>query len=208
MSPSKAKIFLYACAIGLIGAPTSRATQLRPDAAQDFSLTPAEQATIAQGGITVRHRSIAGTSLNEFFSAGYVDAPVDQVLAFYEDYRNTPKFQDSIRKIERIGVWPDYQQIEYWIDLPFPIGRRNFVLDVSGEGIPGQRGAIWWRLEHGDIREMRGSYLTTAAGPDRTLVKYHLVADMNTWLPAWLVGFVQGGTIPNVIGAARRDLGH
>lgn len=171
----------------------------------DFALSAQDWSQVNSGGIIVHHRTLAGTQVNEFFSAGYVDAPVDEVFAFYQHYQNTPLYQDSVKRITQIASSGHYRQLDYQVQLPFPIGHRHFVLDLEGAGVPGERGAIWWSYDHGDIRQMQGSYVVSAAGPDRTLVKYHILADMKTWIPSWLVGFVQGGTIPNVVEAARKD---
>lgn len=183
-----------------------------------FELTASEWEKVKAGGITVRHVNNGQT--NEFFSAGYVKAPVDEVFWYYEDHNNTPKYQNSIKKIEveedkspkRTAVGNDvmggYRRLQYHLSLPFPIGWRRFVLDLEGNGQPGKFGDIWWSLNSGDINEMMGSYVVTPYpfNKDWTLVRYWVKADMNTWIPGWLIGFVQGGTIPHVVAQARKDL--
>ena len=182
-----------------------------------FDLSASEWEKVKDGGITVRHANHGQT--NEFFSAGYVKAPVDEVFWYYEDHNNTPKYQDSIKKIDveedkspKRGAPGDvrggYRRLVYHLSLPFPLGWRHFVLDLEGTGEPGKNGDIWWSYNSGDIREMMGSYVITAYPDNKnwSLVRYWVKADMNTWIPGWLIGFVQGGTIKNVVAQARKDL--
>lgn len=175
---------------------------------EKFQLTATEWEEVKDRKIATRRHSEG--RINEFFSAGYVNAPVRKVFDYYENHENTKKFQDSIKELKVIIDDHDsssgYRQLEYGLSLPWPIGKRNFVLDLNGKGEDGKWGDIWWSLNEGDISEMMGSYVMTAEGSSKTLVRYHVKADMNTWLPTWLVGFVQGGTIPNVIRQARKDL--
>ena len=115
--------------IGMLGlvaapAPAQAARGVVPEQPEVFTLLPGEKLDLARRQITVRHEE--NGSLNEFFSAGYVNAPVDKVFAFYEEYRNTPKFQDSIKDIKPVIVEPNYRQLEYWMSLPWPIGIAPF----------------------------------------------------------------------------------
>lgn len=184
-----------------------------------FDLTASEWEKVKAGGITVRH--VNHGQANEFFSAGYVKAPIDEVFWYYEDHNNTPKYQNAIKKIDveedkspkrgggsTADILGGYRRLQYHLSLPFPIGWRRFVLDLEGNGTPGKYGDIWWSYNSGDINEMLGSYVVTPYphNKDWSLVRYWVKADMNTWIPGWLIGFVQGGTIPHVIAQARKDL--
>lgn len=182
-----------------------------------FDLSASEWAEVKAGAITKRH--VSHGQANEFFSAGYVKAPVDEVFWYYEDHTNTPKYQNAIKKIDveedkspKRGAPGDvrggYRRLQYHLSLPFPIGWRHFVLDLEGNGEPGKYGDIWWSYNSGDINEMLGSYVITQYPDNKnwSLVRYWVKADMNTWIPGWLIGFVQGGTIPHVIAQGRKDL--
>ena len=108
-----------------------------------------------------------------------------------------------------------YRRLSYDLQLPWPVGARKFVLDLEGQGEAGKWGDIYWSKNSGgdcncgaDIDEMMGSYVVTPYPPNRnwSLVRYWVKANMNTWIPGWLVGFVQGRTIPHVVSQARADL--
>ncbi|MBM3269996.1 MAG: hypothetical protein FJZ01_20365 [Candidatus Sericytochromatia bacterium] len=187
-----------------------------------FELSAGEWASIAKGEIVVRHANRG--QINEFFSAGYVKAAVDDVFWYYEDHTKTMRYQNAIRGVaveednsprRGSGGQGGYRRLRYDLQLPWPVGTRKFVLDLEGHGEAGGWGDIHWsKNESGDcgcaadIAEMMGSYVVTPYPPNRkwSLVRYWVKADMNTWIPGWLVGFVQGGTIPHVVAQARKDL--
>ncbi|MBM3266007.1 MAG: hypothetical protein FJZ01_00025 [Candidatus Sericytochromatia bacterium] len=191
---------------------------------QRFDLSADEWDTVKAGGITVRHSNKG--QVNDFFSAGYVKASVDDVFWYYEDHNNTPKYQNAIKRISveedltpkrgnAAGEQGGYRRLKYEMVLPWPIGTRNFVLDLEGQGEAGKWGDIFWSKNTGgdcdcaaDVDEMQGSYVMTPYPDNRkwTLVRYWVRGDMRTWIPGWLVGFIQGRTIPNVIAQARKDL--
>ena len=193
---------------------TRKAVRSKP---AKFELSASEWGNVKEGKVTVRH--VNKGQVNEFYSAGYVKADVDDVFWYYEDHTNTPKYQNAIKKISveedkspkrnaASGEMGGYRRLMYQLVLPWPIGTRNFALDLEGQGEPGKAGDIWWSFNEGDIDEMMGSYVVTPYPTNRkwSLVRYWVMADMNTWIPGWLVGFVQGRTIPNVIEQARKDL--
>ncbi|MEB3297879.1 MAG: hypothetical protein VKO21_00140 [Candidatus Sericytochromatia bacterium] len=182
--------------------------------AERFDLTAAEQTKVNAGDIVTRHERHG--SSNEFYAAGLIKANINKVFDYYRDHNNTTKFQSSIKKIDPLILDDEktrYRQLKYTLSLPWPIGQRLFILDLQGDGEVDKWGDIWWSYNKGEvdgfkgqITEMMGSYVMTAKGPDTTLLRYHVATDLNTWIPGWLIGFIQGGTIKNVIEQGRKDL--
>ncbi len=220
----KTAIGMISAVIALSLAPAAFSADRKPVRGKPnkFELTADEWEKVNAGGITVRH--VNNGQVNDFFSAGYVKASVDDVFWYYEDHNNTPKYQNAIK---RISVEEDltpkrggseqggYRRLKYELVLPWPIGTRNFVLDLEGQGEPGKWGDIYWSKNGGgdcdcgaDVDEMMGSYVVTPYAANRkwTLVRYWVRGDMKTWIPGWLVGFIQGRTIPNVVAQARKEL--
>ncbi|MEB3236491.1 MAG: hypothetical protein VKO64_02550 [Candidatus Sericytochromatia bacterium] len=198
--------------IGTADAAGSR-TEVR-GTAERYELTADEQEKVNAGGIVTRHKRDGST--NEFYAAGLIKAPVGKVFDYYRNHENTMRFQNTLKKIEPLMLDDErtrYRQLKYTLSLPWPIGQRLFILDLQGDGKPGEWGDIWWSYNkgvidgfRGQITEMKGSYVMNAKGPNLTLMRYHVETDLDTWVPGWLIGIIQSGTIPNVISQGRKDL--
>ncbi len=178
-----------------------------PVMAEPFFASPtdAEMARLEKGEIITTGRTLPGTSVNEFTAVGIVKANWEDILEYYADVQNTRKFQNAITKIDviqenRAEMW---RRAHYDLSLPWPIGQREFNLYLSANR---DRRFIEWKFERGNIKEQRGSYATKELGSKKTLVSYRVAADLDTWLPAWIINFIQAGTIPHVIEQARKDV--
>ena len=208
-----AGVGLVLTGLALFPDPASAARTAVRGAPEKYALTAAEQEKVDKGGIVTRHERHGDS--NEFYAAGLIRANINKVFDYYRNHENTPKFQNSIKKIVPIILDDEsrYRQLKYTLQLPWPIGQRLFILDLAGAGKDGEWGDIWWSYNKGEvdgftgqITEMRGSYVMTAVNPKTTLLRYHVETDLDTWLPSWLIGFIQGGTVPNVIEQGRKEL--
>ncbi|MEB3188007.1 MAG: SRPBCC family protein [bacterium] len=186
-----------ACVMGLVG----------PGMAEPFFASPsdAEMARLDKGEIITTSRTLPNSSVNEFTAMGIVNANWEDILEYYADVQNTRKFQNAIKKIDvvqenRAEMW---RRAHYDLSLPWPIGQREFNLYLFANR---DRRFIEWKLERGNVKEQRGSYATRELGAKKTLVSYRVAADLDTWLPAWLINFIQSGTVPHVIEQARKDV--
>lgn len=178
-----------------------------PVMAEPFFASPsdAEMVRLEKGEIITTSRTLPSSSVNEFTAMGIVNANWEDILEYYADVQNTRKFQNAIRKIDviqenRAEMW---RRAHYDLSLPWPIGQREFNLYLSANR---DRRFIEWKLERGNVKEQRGSYSTKELGAKKTLVSYRVAADLDTWLPAWLINFIQAGTVPHVIEQARKDV--
>ncbi|MBM3260368.1 MAG: hypothetical protein FJY99_11565 [Candidatus Sericytochromatia bacterium] len=219
MKPLKS-LLIVALAVGATAASlvqTADAAGSRTEVrgtAERYDLTADELEKVNAGSIVTRHKR-EGSS-NEFYAAGLIKAPVDKVFDYYRNHENTMRFQNSLKKIEPLILDDErtrYRQLKYTLSLPWPIGQRLFILDLKGDGKPGEWGDIWWSYNkgtidgfRGQISEMKGSYVINAKGANLTLLRYHVETDLDTWLPGWLIGIIQGGTVPNVVSQGRKDL--
>ena len=192
--------FAFALVASLAGLNT-------PVLAEPFfgSPTDAEWDRLNKNEIVTTSKTLPGTSVNEFTALGIVNANWEDILTYYADVQNTRRFQNSITKIDVIQqnekeMW---RRAHYDLSLPWPIGQREFNLYLSANR---DKRFIEWKLERGNIKEQRGSYAAKELGPKKTLVSYRVAADLDTWLPAWLINFIQAGTVPHVIEQARKDL--
>ena len=191
----------------LVASALSIVAFVGPSMAEPFFASPtdAEMARLEKGEIITTSRTLPGTSVNEFTAMGIVKANWEDILEYYADVQNTRKFQNAITKIDviqenRAEMW---RRAHYDLSLPWPIGQREFNLYLSANR---DRRFIEWKLERGNVKEQRGSYSTKELGAKKTLVSYRVAADLDTWLPAWLINFIQAGTVPHVIEQARKDV--
>ena len=178
-----------------------------PVKAEPYFAAPsdADIARLEKGEILTTSRTLPNSSVNEFTAMGLVNANWLDILEYYADVQNTRKFQNAITRIDviqenRAEMW---RRAHYDLSLPWPIGQREFNLYLSANR---DRRFIEWKFERGNIKEQRGSYATKELGPKKTLVSYRVAADLDTWLPAWLINFIQAGTVPHVIEQARKDV--
>lgn len=179
---------------------------LLPAVAAPFRANPVgdELKRVKSREILVTHQILPGTNVNSFTAVGVVNAPYEKTLRYYADPNNTKKFQTAIKKLDIIAKSEEYRRTaKYLIGLPWPLGDRNFTLDVWA--VPEEK-HIEWKLVEGDVKEFRGSYAVTPWGENQTLVSYQVETDLNTWVPPVILSWAQGRTIPNVITMARKDL--
>ncbi len=189
----------------LLLAVAAMTTSVRPAHATPYRATPSpeEWRRIHAGEVLSSHRILPGSSVIEFTAIGQVKAPAENLLAFYFEPTTLRRFQSAIREHRVISSQFQRMQVRYDVGLPWPLGSRNFTLDIHS--VPTEQ-AVEWRLLEGNVKENRGSYAVTPMTNGQSLVTYRIQADLDTWLPPFLIAWVQGGMLPKVILEARQEL--
>lgn len=158
---------------------------------------------IRSGEVLRSHRVLPNSHTIEFTVLGQVKAPPERLLAFYFEPTTLRRFQNAVRSHQVVGAQPQRMQVRYDVGLPWPLGNRNFTLDLHARP---DANVVRWSLVEGNVKENRGSYAVAPMPNGQTLVTYRIQADLDTWVPPFLIAWVQGGMLPKVILEARREL--
>lgn len=176
-----------------------------PGLAAPYFGTPTHQEwkQIEAGEVVVTRRTLPGTRIIEFTAMGRVTAPIEKLVRYYVDPKSVLKFQDAIKDQRLLAQEKTRARVHYLIGLPWPLGDREFTIETW---VVPENNAVEWKMLAGNIRENQGSYAMAPIDARNTLVTYQARVDINTWVPPFLISWVQGGMIPKVIVKAREEL--
>jgi uncharacterized membrane protein len=133
--------------------------------ARDWAMLGGLVGAIATGLWLARRWSGTGESI-EVVRTMTVDAPVDRVFEFWNDFENFPRFMSHVREVERTG--PD--RTHWTVAGPggAPIGWDAVVTRrLSNE-------EIGWRTVAGSVLEHSGSVRFRPAGSNQTQIEVRL----------------------------------
>lgn len=141
------------------------------------------------GPVQVELRATGAGRPQEGIGQGRIEAPPERVFRAIADLEHWQEFmpflEASDAKPQKDGSILSSQRL----DLPFPIGRRSYRIRfrsrVEGTGA----GTVWhadWSYApgSGNLRDHRGSWTLTAAGPGATLATCRLYTDPGGMAPA------------------------
>lgn len=86
------------------------------------------QERINKDGIVVSTRKVVGAPVFEFKAAVTVAAPLDQVIALYENGKRIPEWYYQCAQADQLKVVSPTERILYTVmDLPWPVAKRDVV---------------------------------------------------------------------------------
>lgn len=166
--------------------------------------SPEELRRVLNDEVVVSHQQVPGSRAIAFTAFGRVSASPERLARYYYDPQTLRKFQTAVRRVEVVAMQPRSMQVRYEVGLPWPLGDRHFVLALRHSPLDH---VVSWDLVRGNVKENRGFYAMTPLSDGSTLVRYRIQADLDTWVPPFLLAWVQSGMIPRVITEARREVG-
>lgn len=143
----------------------------------------------APGEIKVELRAVGEGRPKEGIGQGRIEAPPERVFRAISDVEHWHEFmpflEASDAKRLRDGSIESFQRL----DLPFPIGRKTYRIRVRTRVEQAASGTVWhadWSYVpgSGNLRDHRGSWTLTAAGPGATLATCQLYTDPGGMAPA------------------------
>jgi uncharacterized membrane protein len=137
-----------------------------PMLVRDWALLGGFAGAIAAGLWLVR-RNRGETPGIEVTRTMTVEAPVERVYEFWNDFENFPRFMSHVREVRRTG--PDRT---HWL-VAGPGGAPIEWDAVVTRRVPNER--IEWRTEEGSVVEHEGAVQFRPAGPGGTRIAVHLV---------------------------------
>jgi hypothetical protein len=83
---------------------------------------------VQEGGISVYTRKVEGAPILEFKSDVVVNAPLDKVIALFEDEKQTPSWYYQCIRMDLVEAASATDKIFYFvINLPWPVAKRDSV---------------------------------------------------------------------------------
>ncbi len=168
---------------------------LRPASAGEELLW---QQKINKAGVQVSTRRVAGSPVLEFKGEVIVNAPLAQVVAFYEDPLQLPRWFYQCVDFQIVSIKNSQEQIFYFvIHLPWPVAERDAVfkrvksMDATSGAIIYTLSALPDRLPQRKDR-VRTPYLKTqwvfmSQGDGSTKVLFQQHSDAGGSIPAFIV---------------------
>lgn len=141
---------------------------------------------------------------------GVIDAPPAAVAAIIEDYdRHDEIFADTSLS-EVVGQEGQYTLQHGITDTPWPMADREWTLrawtgPMEVEGMQVLVSTWDYVPDSGNLVDTEGYYLFIPWGDDgsKTLFRYHMMVDLGTWLPDFLLEWSTESMLPNQVQALR-----
>jgi uncharacterized membrane protein len=117
-------------------------------------------------GLWLGRRALARRGEIEVVRTVTIDAPVERVYEFWNDFENFPRFMSHVREVRRLGA-----DRTRWV-VAGPGGAPVEWEAVVTQRVPNE--AISWQTVEGAVVDHRGTVRFRPAGPDATSVEVRL----------------------------------
>ncbi|MCI0572732.1 MAG: hypothetical protein L0Y66_18415 [Myxococcaceae bacterium] len=174
--------------------------------------------TALTGPITVRTRTLEGTSVKEVWAEAELGVSVADVQAALTEPERLPAFLPHLKEaytVKRRG--PNVEWVYNYVEPPL-VGARDYVTEVTllegvkddGSGRFHQR----WRAVEGvrperagtlRIKLNEGSWFVTPLPDGRCKVVYRLKLDPGGWVPAFITQMATVQAVPDTLRAVERE---
>lgn len=140
---------------------------------------------------------------------GVIDAPPEQVMALIRDFERHSEIFDDIALSELVGRDGEYTIHHGITNTPWPMADREWTLRAWGgamevDGMPVLVSTWEYIPGSGNIVDTGGYWLCMPWGDgSKTLVRYHIMVDLGSWLPDFLIEWSTENMLPNKINAVR-----
>lgn len=143
---------------------------------------------LERGEIVTSSRSIPGSDLPEGTSQAVIEAPPAKVWAVIDDcgrYKGVMPRVIASRQVERKG---DKVQCEITVKIPV-LGELKSITEATHIAGPPKWSRTWHLLTGADYKVNEGSWTLTAfdAAGTRTRAVYKMHAELNAWVPGFIV---------------------
>ena len=117
-------------------------------------------------GLWLGRRAMSSGQDIELSRTVTVEAPIERVYQFWNDFDNFPRFMSSVREVHRVG--PDRSR---WV-VAGPAGAPVEWEAMVTQRVPNE--SISWRTVEGALVDHRGTVRFRSAGPNATRIELHL----------------------------------
>jgi hypothetical protein len=175
------------------------------------SLSAAEVSRLNAGEILV---AVIPGELPVGDALGVLDAPPEQVLEVIRDFPRHSEFMRDMALSEIVGQEGEFTLQHGITDTPWPMADREWTLrtwsgplEVDGVDCLISRWA--YIPGSGNLVDTQGYWLLIPWGDDgsKTLMRYHIMVDLGTWLPNFLLEWSTENLLPERINGIRSQLG-
>jgi hypothetical protein len=164
----------------------------------DAAAKPGWKHVLREDGVTVSTREVPGRGFPTFRGVGVIHAGIFDVLAVISDIKRYPQWVESCKEARLLKKINELERMIYQrTDVPWPISDRDSVnRSLAVVDLKRQRVNIkFWAIKSkrkppvdGVVRmvKLRGHYLLTALGANKTRIDFKVDADPGGLLPTWL----------------------
>lgn len=179
--------------------------------------TPA-QATLSEddwsqlrsGGFVIHTQR---ATLNRGDITGIVDAPPARVWSVLEEFAHYARWMRQLESTEVVRREGDVQIGRGVTRVPFPIRDRHWDVEVRGgpRAVAGETHYVgtWSYIPgSGNVEEVFGFwYVSPLPGdPNRSLVRYVLLANLGIWIPNAILAWATGRMLPDILHDLRAEV--
>ncbi len=154
------------------------------------------QLRLQKDGVTVYTRTIEGSPMRDFKSDIIVSAPIDQVVALYENEKRVPEWYHQAVQMDFVADEGDSKIFYFVLNLPWPVAKRDSVfrrvktVDVASGVVNYELSALPERLpkEKGKIRVpyLKANWRLTPVEGNKTAIYFQQHSDPGGSVPAFL----------------------
>lgn len=144
---------------------------------------------------------------------GVVDAPPARVLAIIANFPGQTAWLDDLESAEVVGQDGEFELCHGVTDTPWPMNDRTWTIRVwNGEmevdGMQAWVSAWDYVPDSGNLANTEGYWLLIPWGDDgsKTLVRHHLILDLGTPLPDFLLSWATETMLPTRIQGLRSQI--
>ena len=162
------------------------------------------ESRLARGEILTSSRTIAGSDLPEGTVQAVIDAPPAKVWPFIDDCAHYAKTMPRVVKSKLVERSGEHVKCQITVKIPV-LGELTSVTDAVHVAGPPRWSRTWHLLSGEDYKTNEGSWTLTAfdAAGTRTRAVYKLHAEINAWVPGFIVKRGQHEGLMQVMEAIR-----
>ncbi len=169
----------------------------------------ARRARLDKGEILITQKKVRGSDLPESTVRAVANVPPAKVWAFIDKCNNYKRHMPRTKDSKELSRKGNVIVCRVTVDMPWPMDDLTSTTKAVHTIRPGyfQRK---WSLIKGDYKTNRGSWTITPFDKEgkRSLVVYKMHAEPNIAIPNWIQRKASKSTLPDVINAVRKAVGH
>jgi len=141
---------------------------------------------LAKGEILLDMKDVAGSDVPEVFVTATIAAPPEKVWSIIDQCSGYTRIMSSLKSSKELTRVGNTVRCESLAKLPWPFDDLHAVLIAEHGVTPPKRWSRSWRLESGNYKENKGSWVLTPWGEGKTLLEYHMHTVPKIPLPAFV----------------------
>jgi uncharacterized protein YndB with AHSA1/START domain len=172
----------------------------------DANAQKSKKAKLRAGEVVVTSKKVSGSDMPQFTVEGVIDAPPAKVWPAVYDCDNYARWYSSLKDSTLVSKSGNTWICQEEAKMPFPFSN----LDAKVRATLSTSDGVWkreWEMIEGDYDRNEGSCVLTEfeGDPNRTLVRYTVIADPEVAVPDGLMKSGTAKRLPRIVEDLRAE---